>query len=99
MDTIQISLQEVSGAASRISSLNQQIYDLLQAMKKDMNALDVSWISDGGREIRCRFNVFSARFDNQKSVIDAYVRFLEMTVSSYDSMESAITGNAATMAS
>lgn len=98
MDSIQISLQEVSNAASRISSLNRQIYDLLQAMKKDMNSLDATWISDGGNEIRMRFNLFSARFDSQRDVIDSYVRFLEITVSSYDSLETAITGNASTMA-
>lgn len=98
MDSIQISLQEVSNAASRISSLNRQIYDLLQAMKKDMNSLDATWISDGGNEIRMRFNLFSARFDSQRDVIDSYVRFLEITVSSYDSLEMAITGNASTMA-
>ncbi|MBQ3459901.1 MAG: pore-forming ESAT-6 family protein [Solobacterium sp.] len=94
MDQISISLNEVSETASRIRQLNQMMYDALSEMKKEMNLLSGTWISEGSEEIRSRFAMFAGRFDRQKTVIDEYARFLELTVSSYDSLESAITGNA-----
>ena len=52
---IQISLAEVAETASRIRSLNQQMFDSLSEMKKEMNLLSGTWISDGSEEIRSRF--------------------------------------------
>lgn len=95
MDQISISLNEVSDTASRIRQLNQLMYDDLSEMRKEMNLLSGTWISEGSEEIRSRFAMFANRFDRQKTVIDEYARFLELTVSSDDSLESAITGNAA----
>ncbi|MBQ6490436.1 MAG: pore-forming ESAT-6 family protein [Solobacterium sp.] len=94
MSNLRISLAEVSECASSIRTLNQQMFDLLIRMKNDMNETNVSWISDGGETIRARFNQFAARFDNQKETIDSYAKFLDMTVSSYDSLETTITSNA-----
>jgi uncharacterized protein YukE len=95
VEQISISLNEVSETASRIRQLNQMMYDSLNEMKQEMNLLSGTWISDGSEEIRTRFGMFANRFERQKTVIDEYARFLELTVSSYDSLESAITGNAA----
>ena len=94
MSEIRISLSEVAETASRIRALNQQMYDELSEMKKEMNLLNGTWISDGSEEIRSRFNMFAARFERQKEVIDSYAKYLDLTVSSYDTLESAITGNA-----
>ena len=66
-------------------------------MKKEMNLLIGTWISDGGEEIRSRFNMFASRFEKQKEYIDSYARFLDLTVASYDSLESTIAGNASGM--
>lgn len=92
---IQISLAEVAETASRIRSLNQQMFDSLSEMKKEMNLLSGTWISDGSEEIRSRFNLLSQRFEEHRTAIDSYARFLDQTVSSYDTLESAITSNAA----
>ena len=97
MSTINISLAEVSEAASKMRNYNQLMYENLENMKKDMNSLDVSWISDGSSEIRNRFNLLSNKFNEYKTIIDSYVNFLELTVSSYDSVESTITSNASTI--
>ncbi len=97
MANITISLQEVSDAANQLRNLNALMEEELQAMKRDMNLLDGTWISDGSQEIRNRFNLFSTRFEKQKATIDQYVRFLELTVSSYDTLETTITSNASTM--
>ena len=69
MDQISISLNEVSETASRIRQLNQMMYDALNEMKKEMNLLSGTWISEGSQEIRSRFGMFANRFDRQKTVI------------------------------
>lgn len=94
MSNINISLAEVSEAALKMRNYNQIMYEDLQNMKKDINSLDISWISDGSTEIRNRFNMLSAKFDEYKNIIESYVNFLELTVSSYDSLETTITSNA-----
>lgn len=94
MSTLKISLSEVSECASRIRTLNQQMYDQLMEMKKEMMDTNVSWISESGETIRSRFNQFASRFDTEKETIDSYARFLDLTVQSYDSLETSINSNA-----
>ena len=97
MNNLRISLAEVSECASSIRTLNAQMYDLLIRMKADMNETGGTWISEGGERIRTRFNQFASRFETQKEIIDSYARFLDLTVSSYDSLETAISSNAETI--
>ena len=94
MNGIKISLQEVVNCQKQIESLNIKIYDLLNDMKNQMNGLNVSWVSDSANTIRDRFNQFSNRFEMQKETINNYVKFLDMTVNSYDSLEQTINTNA-----
>ncbi len=97
MSAIQISLNEVAETAARLRSLNSRMYEELSIMKQQMNALDGTWISQAGEEIRSRFNLFSARFEKEKEVIEAYAAFLDLTVNTYDALESSITGNASSI--
>ena len=97
MSTIQISLNEVSDASVRIKQLNELMYDALSEMKREMDQLNGSWISEAGQQIIARFHLFASRFGKHKSVIDSYVNFLQLTVSSYDSLESTITSNASSI--
>ncbi|MBQ1468915.1 MAG: pore-forming ESAT-6 family protein [Solobacterium sp.] len=97
MNNLKISLAEVSECASRIRILNQTMYELLMNMKKEMDNTNISWISEAGETIRSRFNQFAARFDQQKEIIDTYAKFLDMTVSSYDTLETTINSNASGM--
>lgn len=97
MANIQISLQEVSDAASKIRNLNNSMYEDLQDMKKDMNLLSGNWISDASEAIRSQFNLFANRFERQKETIDKYAEFLDLTVTYYDSLETTITSNANNM--
>ena len=94
MNGIKISLQEVVNCQKQIESLNIKIYDLLNDMKNQMNGLNVSWVSDSANTIRDRFNQFSNRFEIQMETINNYVKFLDMTVNSYDSLEQTINTNA-----
>lgn len=97
MDQLKISLAEVSSCAGKIRTSNQMMFDLLNRMKNDMNQTNVSWISEGGEAIRTRFNQFAARLEIQKEMIDSYARFLDQTVSSYDTLETTITSNASSI--
>lgn len=97
MATIQISLQEVQDTANQLRSLNMLMDEELNAMKSEMDRLDSSWISDGSLEIRNKFNLFSTRFEKQKETINQYAKFLDLAVSSYDTLETTITSNASGM--
>lgn len=94
MENIKISLQEVSNLSSSLRTINGRIYDLLQNAKQEMNSLSSIWDSDGSDTIRQRFNLFGNKFEDLKIVIDSYARFLDNTVSSYDSLENTINANA-----
>ena len=94
MNGIKISLQEVVNCQKQIERLNIKIYDLLNDMKNQMNGLNLSWVSDSANTIRDLFNQFSNRFEIQKETINNYVKFLDMTVNSYDSLEQTINTNA-----
>lgn len=97
MANIQISLQEVQDTANQLRSLNMLMDEELNAMKSEMNRLDSSWISDGSLEICNKFNLFSSRFEKQKETINQYAKFLDLAVSSYDTLETTITSNASGM--
>ena len=97
MATIHISLQEVQDTANQLRSLNMLMDEDLNAMKSELNRLDSSWISDGSLEIRNKFDLFSSRFEKQKETINQYAKFLDLAVSSYDTLETTITSNASGM--
>ncbi|MBR3357649.1 MAG: WXG100 family type VII secretion target [Solobacterium sp.] len=94
MAGIRISLDEVSQAAAAIRRLNGSIYESVTAMRREMEKLDGTWISRGSSEIRERFMLFSRRFEEQKEVIESYADFLDMTVLSYETLETTIQSNA-----
>lgn len=97
MNGISISLAEVSAAAQQISTLNAQMNEALLEMKREMNSLEGGWISEAGETIRTRFNAFANRFETQRITISNYARYLEQVVSSYDTLEGAISANASGM--
>jgi uncharacterized protein YukE len=97
MSQINISLAEVTDTANRLRSLGQQMYDELNQMKREMDSLAGSWVSEGSEEIRSKFGMLAARFEKHKADIDSYAKYLDLTVSSYDTLESTITSNAASM--
>ncbi len=97
MANIQISLQEVADTANTLRTLNQMMDEELNEMKREMNLLNGTWISDGSNEIRNKFHLFSNRFEKQKETIQQYAKFLDLAVSSYDTLETTITSNASSM--
>lgn len=99
MSDIRISFDEVRESAARLRQLNQSMYDELNTMRTEMNSLNVSWISDASEEIRIKFNLFANRFESERERIEEYARYLDLTVESYESLESSITANASGMQS
>ncbi|MCR5373403.1 MAG: pore-forming ESAT-6 family protein [Solobacterium sp.] len=97
MDHLNISLEQVSETAALLRTLNQSMYDSLQQMKRFMNDTDSSWMSEAGETIRTRFNQFALRFESQKEDIDSYARFLDRTVTDYDTLETTLNANASGM--
>ena len=97
MDHLNISLEQVSETAALLRTLNQSMYDSLQQMKRYMNDTDSSWMSEAGETIRTRFNQFALRFESQKEDIDSYARFLDRTVTDYDTLETTLNANATGM--
>ena len=94
MDELRISLPEVSATASQIRNYNSKLDETLSYVNKIMNELNAIWLSEGEETLLARFQKFSQKFLNESEIIENYARFLDETVSSYDSLESTIVANA-----
>ena len=92
VEGIKISLGEVSATAGAIRTLNTSLNDKL--LEKQMNDLASTWQSPAGETIREKFNSLVPAFENYKQIIEAYAKFLDNTVSSYEATESQIQNNA-----
>lgn len=91
---IMISMPEVSNTAASIRNHNTKLDETLNYVSRIMNELNNAWESDGQQTLISRFAHFSEKFINEYEVIESYARFLDDTVSSYDSLESTIVANA-----
>ncbi len=94
MDNIRITLPEVSAAAGNIRSINASMDDILNSVSKYMNDLSSVWKGTTGEEIVSRFKRFSSKFLDESETIEEYAKYLDYTVSSYDSLESSLSANA-----
>ncbi len=92
---IRITLPEVADAAAQIRNCNASLDDILSQVSAIMRDLHSIWLSEGEETLLSRFQKFSARFVDESEVIESYARFLDSTVSDYDSLESTIVANAA----
>ena len=93
-DHIKITMPEVSNTANQMRNLNAQLDDVLKNITNLMNDLNSVWQSEGAETIIARFKHFSNRFIKESETIEDYCKFLDLTVQSYDSLESTITANA-----
>lgn len=92
---ISISLSEVSRTAGTIRTLNNNLTAQLNDIKTQMNNLSATWQSDASETIRTNFNsMANQQFENYRRIIESYAKFLDDTVSTYDSVETAINNNA-----
>ena len=94
MEDIRITLPEVSNAAASLRNINTNLDEVLSNVSKMMLDLNVVWKGTAGETIVTRFQKFANRFIDESETIEEYAKFLDYTVSSYDSLESTITSNA-----
>lgn len=94
VEGIKISLGEVSKTAGTIKTLNQSLTTRLEEMKKEMNNLNSTWQSDAATTIVQNFNALAPKFNEYHEIVEAYAKFLDNTVASYDAAETAINNNA-----
>lgn len=94
VEGINISLGEVTRTAGTVRTINQSLSTRLEEIKKEMNNLANSWQSDASETIRNNFNALAPRFEEYKNVIESYAKFLDDTVTAYDTTETSINSNA-----
>lgn len=94
MNEIKITLGELSEAASQIRNYNAALDEILSNVSKAMHELNSIWQSDGEEMLLNRFDRFAGKFIDESEVIESYAKFLDSTVSDYDSLESTIVANA-----
>ena len=59
-----------------------------------MNDLESTWRSDAATDIRAAMNALKPRFEEYKTVVESYAKFLVNTAQSYDVTETSIQNNA-----
>lgn len=94
IEGISISTGEVSKTSSSIRTINNNLGTRLQDIKKQMNDLEQAWKSDAGSSIRSKFNALAPKFENYRDIVDSYAKFLDATVTNYETVEAAINNNA-----
>lgn len=94
VEGIKISLAEVTSTASQIRTLNQNLNARLEDIKREMNNLASSWDSDASNTIRSNFNAMQPQFDTFREIVDSYAKFLDNTVTNYNTAETQINQNA-----
>lgn len=94
IEGISISLNEVSSTAGTLRSLNSTLGANLANIKSEINNLQTTWQSDSADTIQSKINGMQVQFDEYSKVIEAYAKFLDETVSSYQETENAINSSA-----
>lgn len=93
-DSIKISTQVLIDTAGKVRTINANLDDKLSEINQKMNALKSSWKSESGESIREAMNALKPNFEQYKSVVESYAKFLEETAQQYETTETVITTNA-----
>ena len=93
-DSIQVTTQVLVDTASTVRSLNTTLDDKLMEINKNMNDLEATWKSDAATDIRAAMNALNPRFEEYKSVVESYAKFLVNTAQNYDTTETTVQNNA-----
>lgn len=96
MEIMNISLNNVTTCANQIRQDNEQLYSNLQEISSVMTQLAGFWQSPASETIRQRFQAMLPSFDNYRTIIDSYAKFLDSTVLTYQTMEQQLNAEADT---
>ena len=93
-DEIKVSTQVLLDTAEKVRTINTTMDGKLADINKTMNDLDSTWRSDAATDIRAAMNALKPRFEEYKTVVESYAKFLVNTAQSYDVTETSIQNNA-----
>lgn len=93
-DSIKISTQVLLDTAKKVRDLNTAMDQKLADINKSMNDLKATWQSEAGDEIRAAMNAMKPKFEEYRTVIEEYAKFLVKTAQSYETTETVIENNA-----
>ena len=88
--TIKISTQVLLDTATEVRNINGVMDQDLADINSKMNALEATWQSDAAKDIRSAMNALKPRFEQYKSVVESYAKFLVNTAQSYENTEGSI---------
>ena len=93
-DEIKVSTQVLLDTAEKVRTINTTMDGKLADINKTMNDLESTWRSDAATDIRAAMNALKPRFEEYKTVVESYAKFLVNTAQSYDLTETSIQNNA-----
>ncbi len=93
-DEIRVSTQVLLDTAEKVRTINTTMDGKLADINKTMNDLESTWRSDAATDIRAAMNALKPRFEEYKTVVESYAKFLVNTAQSYDVTETSIQNNA-----
>lgn len=93
-DSIKVSTQVLVDTAKKIRDCNAKMDQKLADCNKQMNDLEATWKSDSSTDIRTSMNALKPRFEEYKTVVESYAKFLDTSAQSYETTETSIQNNA-----
>ena len=93
-DEIKVSTQVLLDTAEKVRTINTTMDGKHADINKTMNDLESTWRSDAATDIRAAMNALKPRFEEYKTVVESYAKFLVNTAQSYDVTETSIQNNA-----
>lgn len=93
-DEIKVSTQVLLDTAEKVRTINTTMDGKLADINKTMNDLESTWRSDAATDIRAAMNALKPRFEEYKTVVESYAKFLVNMAQSYDVTETSIQNNA-----
>ena len=93
-DEIKVSTQVLLDTAEKVRTINTTMDGKLADINKTMNDLESTWRSDAATDIRAAMNALKPRFEEYKTVVESYAKFLVNTAQSYDVTETSIQNKA-----
>lgn len=90
MDSITITLEDLTAAANEIKTVNTNMQSTVSDINTEIKAVSESWQSDASTAFNEKFVAFMRVFDDCKKAIDNYAKFLDDTVIAYQEADAAI---------
>lgn len=91
---IQVTTQVLTETAGKIRGINANMDTKLADINIKMNNLESTWQSAASTDIRAAMNAMKPRFEEYKSVVESYAKFLDSTAQAYEVTETTAQSNA-----